>query len=87
MGPWNLGGTVYRGVAVLSILGCGLILLVGIQPPNDQNLWTVLGALALTAVIWIGYERSHFRGPPQGVLNRTRVTNSELPRRVEVESG
>ena len=45
MGPWNLGGTLYRGVAVLSILGCGLILLVGIQPPNDQNLWTVLGAL------------------------------------------
>ena len=49
MGPWNLGGTVYRMLAVLSIFGCGLILLVGVQPPNDQNLWTVLSALALTA--------------------------------------
>jgi amino acid transporter len=87
MGPWNLGGTVYRAVAVLSILGCGLILLVGIQPPNDQNLWTVLGALALTAVVWIGYERSHFRGPPQGVLNRTRASDTAAPRPVEVESG
>jgi amino acid transporter len=87
MGPWNLGGTLYRGVAVLSILGCGVILLVGIQPPNDQNVWTVLGALALTAAVWIGYERSHFRGPPQGVLDRTRVPGSTLPRPLEVESG
>jgi amino acid transporter len=86
MGPWNLGGTLYRTVAVLSILGCGLILLVGIQPPNDRNLWTVLGALLLTAVVWIGYERSHFRGPPQGVLNRTRASDSAALQPVEVES-
>jgi len=86
MGPWNLGGTLYRSVAVLSILGCGLILLVGIQPPNDQNLWTVLGALVLTGVVWIGYERSHFRGPPQGVLDRTRVPASDLLQTVKAES-
>jgi amino acid transporter len=68
MGPWNLGGPLYRTMAVLSILGCGLILLVGIQPPNQQNRWTVLGAFVLTAIIWFTYERKRFQGPPQGVL-------------------
>jgi amino acid transporter len=71
MGPWSMGGTAYRTMAVLSVFGCGLILLVGVQPPNERNVWTVSGALLLTAVVWFGYERKHFRGPPQGVLNRT----------------
>jgi amino acid transporter len=77
MGPWNLGGPLYRLVAICSILGCGLILLVGVQPPNQQNLWTVLGAFAATAIVWLLYERSHFRGPPQGVLAHARVSTSE----------
>jgi amino acid transporter len=70
MGPWSMGSAAYRTTAVLSLLGCGLILLVGVQPPNEKNLWTVPGALALTAVVWFAFERRHFRGPPQGVLNR-----------------
>lgn len=72
MGPWSMGGTAYRAMAVVSVLGCGLILLVGVQPPNQQNLWTVPGALVLTAVVWLAYERKHFRGPPAGVLNPLR---------------
>jgi amino acid transporter len=68
MGPWRLPGPMYRLMAVLSVLGCGLFLLVGVQPPNEKNLWTIAGALALTALVWFGYERRHFRGPPQGVL-------------------
>ena len=70
MGPWNLGGPLFRVLAVLSIGGCGLILVVGVQPPNQQNLWTVLGAFALTAVVWLVYERTHFLGPPPAVLSR-----------------
>jgi amino acid transporter len=70
MGPWHMNGALYRAMAVTSIIGCGLILAVGVQPPNDQNLWTVLAAIVLTAVVWIVYERNHFRGPPQGVLCR-----------------
>jgi amino acid transporter len=70
MGPWNLGGPLYRAMAMISILGCGLILLVGVQPPNEQNLWTVLIALAMTALVWAVYERTHFRGPPPAVLRR-----------------
>ncbi|MBI3836710.1 MAG: amino acid permease [Planctomycetia bacterium] len=79
MGPWSLGGTAFRTFSVLSILGCGLILVIGIQPPNEKNLWIVLSAFALTALVWIVYEREHFRGPPQGVLNRSRHTHPEKP--------
>lgn len=68
MGPWAMSGTAYRATAVLSIIGCGLILLAGVQPPNDKNLWTVAFSFALTAVVWIAYERRRFRGPPSGVL-------------------
>ena len=70
MGPWQLRPWTYRVVAMLSILGCGLILVVGVQPPNEQNLWTLLAAVTLTAVVWVVYERDHFRGPPPGVLKR-----------------
>jgi amino acid transporter len=77
MGPWNLGAAAYRALSVISIAACGLILLVGVQPPNEKNLWIVLGALGLTAVVWFGYERSHFRGPPQGVLETSRAKQSD----------
>ncbi len=77
MGPWNLGGAAYRTFSVLSILGCGLILLVGVQPPNEKNLWIVLSALGLTALVWFGYERSHFRGPPQGILDHARAIGAD----------
>jgi len=86
MGPWSLGGPAYRLFALLSILGCGLILLIGIQPPNEKNLWIVLFSLALTAVVWFGYEKRHFRGPPQGVLNRSRAHASHPPEPAIVEA-
>jgi hypothetical protein len=73
MGPWNLGATAYRALSVLSIVACGLILLVGVQPPNEKNLWIIGLAFALTAAVWFGYERSHFRGPPPGVLEHARA--------------
>lgn len=77
MGPWSMGKTGYRVTGVLSVLGCGLIVLVGVQPPNEQNLWTVPGALLLTGVVWYAYERKHFRGPPQGVLERAQADTRE----------
>jgi amino acid transporter len=85
MGPWSLGRPLYRALALVSIFGCGLILVIGVQPPNDQNLWTVLFALALTALVWFGYERNHFRGPPQTVLNRTSGKVSDNPRLTTAE--
>jgi amino acid transporter len=85
MGPWRLGDTAFRAFSVLSILGCGLILAIGIQPPNEK--WIVLFAFGLTALVWIVYERAHFRGPPRGVLEgsghkqspRTETATAEVP--------
>jgi hypothetical protein len=42
----------------------------------EHGLWIVLGALLLTALVWVGYERSHFRGPPSGVLAHAGATRS-----------
>ena len=63
MGPWQLGRW-YRPLAVLSALFCAFLIVVGMQPPNDQAVWIVGGALALLAVVWFAFEQRRFRGPP-----------------------
>ncbi len=65
MGPWNIGGW-YRVFAVLSIVAMVLIFFIGIQPPNDKALWITVGFLVLTAIVWFGFERKRFQGPPIG---------------------
>lgn len=82
MGPWDLGAAWYRVLAVLSIAGCLLILAVGVQPPNEQNVRTVLAAFGLTALVWVAYERGHFRGPPPAVLTHA-AAPTELPREAD----
>jgi amino acid transporter len=72
MGPWSLGG-FYKPIAVLSVLGCTLLIFVSVQPPNDKALYITLGALALTAIIWFAAERRRFKGPPVGVMNQDRL--------------
>ena len=67
MGPWSLGAW-YPVLAVICLLGCGFLLVIGVQPPNEKALWIVLGSLALTAVVWFGYQTGRFEGPPKGVL-------------------
>jgi hypothetical protein len=64
MGPWDLGRW-FRPLALLNVLACGLLLVVGVQPPNEKALWTVAGAVLLLALVWYGYERGRFPGPPR----------------------
>jgi hypothetical protein len=45
-------------------LGCGLLIVIGVQPPNEQALWTVGGFIGLLVVAWFGGVRSRFAGPP-----------------------
>lgn len=66
MGPWSLGPW-YRSVAAVSVAWCALLLVIGVQPPNDKALWIALGALAATAAVWFGRERRRFAGPPVAV--------------------
>lgn len=65
MGPWDMGAN-YRVVGVLTIAAIALVFYLGVQPPNDAALWITLVFLAATALIWFGFERRRFKGPPTG---------------------
>jgi len=62
-GPWQLGAW-YRPLAAVSVMGCLFLLLVGVQPPNQLALRIVTIAVVLMIVVWFGFERRRFRGPP-----------------------
>lgn len=62
-GPWQLGAW-YRPLAALSVMGCLFLLLIGVQPPNQLALRIVTIAAVLMIVVWFGFERRRFRGPP-----------------------
>jgi amino acid transporter len=62
-GPWHLGRW-YRPLAVVSILGCVALLVIGMQPPNEQAAVVVGVAVVALLVGWFAYARRHFPGPP-----------------------
>ncbi|HMF40684.1 MAG TPA: amino acid permease [Polyangia bacterium] len=63
-GPFNLGGPLYRTLAVISVAGAVLLVWIGVQPPNEKALTVVAATTALLlAAWWIGVRRV-FRGPP-----------------------
>jgi amino acid transporter len=65
MGPWHVG-PLYRPLAVVSVLGCVALIVIGMQPPNEKGAWVVGGTAAALAVVWFAYARHRFEGPPQG---------------------
>jgi amino acid transporter len=69
MGPWDLGRW-YRPLAVVCVVGCVLLVLLGMQPPNERAVWTVGGSVVVLALAWLLHQRKSFRGPPTGVLRR-----------------
>ena len=71
MGPWSLGRW-YQPLAVICLLGCGFLLAIGIQPPNEKAGWIVLGSWGLTAAVWFGVMRQRFTGPPETLLTMHR---------------
>jgi amino acid transporter len=62
-GPWHLG-PFYRPLAGVSVLGSIGLLVIGVQPPNQLALPIVAGLGVAMAVIWFGWERRRFKGPP-----------------------
>ena len=67
-GPFQLG-RAFKPLAVLASLGCLFLLVIGVQPPNQQALPILLGSAAVMALIWFGSERRRFKGPPGGRLS------------------
>ena len=64
MGPWHLGRW-YRPLAVVSIVGCLGLIVIGMQPPYDRAAWVVGGLALLLPALWFGLARHRFVGPPQ----------------------
>ena len=63
MGPWQLGGW-YKPLAVIAAVGCLFLIVIGMQPPNEQAFWIVGGVVVLLAATWFAFERKRFQGPP-----------------------
>ncbi|VTT98683.1 amino acid permease : Uncharacterized protein OS=Sorangium cellulosum So0157-2 GN=SCE1572_45465 PE=4 SV=1: AA_permease_2 [Gemmataceae bacterium] len=67
MGPWHLGWW-FRPLAVVSVIGCGGLIVIGMQPPNEKAAVVVGGTVGLLGVLWFAVARSTFPGPPLGAL-------------------
>jgi hypothetical protein len=59
LGPW------YRPLACVNVIGCVLLIAIGMQPPYDQAAWIVGGFLIALTIAWLGSERHRFPGPPR----------------------
>jgi amino acid transporter len=66
-GPWHVG-IWFRPLAVASLLGCSVLILVGMQPPNEASLPVVAGMGLLLCVAWFAVMRTRFPGPPVASL-------------------
>jgi amino acid transporter len=72
MGPWQLGRW-FRPLAAVSVLGCGALVAIGLQPPNEKAAYVVGGMVVLLAILWFAVVRHHFSGPPHGELTQKQV--------------
>jgi amino acid transporter len=64
-GPFNLGGAS-KLVAALAVIGCLILIAVGVQPPNEKVGYLILGMIVVGVIIWYAVERQRFAGPPIG---------------------
>lgn len=69
MGPWHLG-RAFKPMAAVSVVGCLFLLVIGVQPPNERALWIVGATFVGMAVVWFGFERRRFQGPPNPEATR-----------------
>jgi amino acid transporter len=62
-GPFRLGG-LSKPFAVITVLGALLIIYIGTRPPYDILDSYLVGLIVLLVVIWFGFARTRFPGPP-----------------------
>jgi len=62
-GPFKLG-IFSKPLALLTVGGVGVLIYIGIQPPNNILISYGLGLIALLLVLWFGLARKRFPGPP-----------------------
>ena len=72
MGPFNLGGSLYKLLGVISVLGVLALVFASVQPPNEKAFpVTAITAVVLLAAWHLGVKRT-FKGPPS-LENRSAV--------------
>jgi amino acid transporter len=64
MGPFDLGGPLYKAIGVIAILGVLALIYAGIQPPNEKALPVTGITAVLLAVAWHLGVKKKFAGPP-----------------------
>ncbi len=64
-GPFSLGGASIP-VALLAIIGCAILIFVGVQPPQERVGYLVVGMIIVMLILWFAFVRNQFQGPPQG---------------------
>ena len=64
-GPFQLGAAS-KLVAVLAIIGCALLIFVGVQPPYEKVGYLLVAMLIARLIIWLAFEARRFKGPPIG---------------------
>ncbi len=64
-GPFQLGAAS-KLVAVMAIIGCALLIFVGVQPPNEKVGYLIIAMLSVMVIIWVAFEARRFKGPPIG---------------------
>jgi amino acid transporter len=86
MGSWDLAAW-HRPLALVSVLGCALLFVIAVQPPNEKTLLVIGGSVAALAAAWFAFERRRFPGPPaaspmiRGARPRTPAGASAKPPR------
>jgi amino acid transporter len=68
MGPWHIGRW-FRPLAVVSIIGCTGLVVIGMQPPNVKAAYAVLVLSLALAILWFSFYRKRFVGPPHGKIS------------------
>jgi amino acid transporter len=64
MGPFDLGGALYKLTGLISIVGVAAVVWAGIQPPNDAALPVTAGLAVLLTLAWHLGIKKVFLGPP-----------------------
>jgi amino acid transporter len=66
MGPWDMGKSAYKFVAVLCIVAMAVLFFIGVQPPNQYAWRITIGFVVLAVLVWFAVENRRFQGPPLG---------------------
>jgi len=64
MGPFDLGGPLYKTIGVIAVLGVCALIFAGIQPPNEKALPVTLVTTVLLFAAWHLGVKKKFAGPP-----------------------